>query len=1644
MQPRSPRFRLLVLALVVVALGVRLYRVNWDEGHFFHPDERRIAEAVNQLSLSPLQLNPHFFAYGSFPFYVTRMAVSAVGVVSPRLNSYDGILLIGRILSALWGAATVLVLIVLARRLFGERVALLAGGLLAITVLHLQNSHFAANDIPLTFLVTAALALIVRAVQEQRTRDLVAASLVVGLAAATKISALPLLLPLGLVVLWRAWDSRRPSLVLGLGALAGGCVAGAFFLGEPYAILDGHAFLHDVLEQSRMVRNAGLVPYTNQYVGTLPLLYELRELVLWGMGPALGLAAVIGMVVAARRTWLARSRAQWLLLAWFLPFVAITVSFQVKFPRYLLPVYPLLALWAAVWLDGLASRSRSGRLVRGAVVALTAAYALAFMAIYTRPHTEVEASQWFYRHVSPGAKVLTQDWDEGFPLPLPGFSMSAYRVVQLGYYEPDSPAKMKALAAQLASADVLVLQTKRLYGAVTQAAAKFPLTSRYFRFLFAGDLGYRLEKTVASRPTLFGLQLPDELADESFSVYDHPKVVIFRNRGHLTADQIERTLLAGIPSRPLTRADLLLARASPATAEAAPVMGHLVRSSLAATVLVGGLLELLGLIAFALLRATGWRAGGLYPLAKVLGVLFLVYPVWLTANLGWLPFDRASVLLWLGVLVIVAAAACRRRPCAGVSRHELLVTEGIFWGAFLLFLAFRLLNPEIFWGEKPMDFAFLNTLYRTTQLPPPEPWFAGARLSYTYFGHFVVAAIGKATAVHPALMFNLAIAAVGGLTAAALLAAGRLLSGRPRGGVLAVVVTLVLGNLSVLKELPARRAINFDTFWATSRVIPNTINEYPFWSLTFADLHAHLLALPWALAFVAVLFVWLRRPRVGRPGHTLAADLAILAAAALTLGAVSVTNGWSTPTYVAFLAGMLALDWLIRGDDQRWRGEPPAWLSRLPRQVLLPLLAVPSLSWLAFRPFWTHFTPPPRNWGWEVGPYAHPSDFLLIFGLPLAVLLPCLLFAWRGTIAASDRPLARRHRVLLAAVIGGLALSLLDVRALAHLSLRQAPSAGIFALLVGLLAISVTLRSPIAPGLRRVAAIAGFALLVLAGCEVVFVWDRMNTVFKFYLDSWLLLGLAASFVLCHGWRFAGQLRRGGRIWRAAVVALGAVAGLTTATAAIGALTGRHVQGPRFTLDGMAYLKSYNPEELAAYRWLDTVVPGNPVVCEAWGPSYQQYARVSMNTGLPTILGWDYHVFQRGQSQAEINWRKLDVKTIYTSRDREAVARALRRYRVALVFVGSLEKLTYGPDLTARFAVWPDLLQPVFRNRDVTIYAVAGAFEAPEAPPPEPEPTPARQAPVEPHTQDPLGALRQPRGLAVDAAGNIYVADFGNSRVQRFDADLTATAAWGTLGTGAGEFRDLCDVALGPDGLLYVADTWNSRVQVFDTSGKFERSWTADFFGPRGIAVAPDGRVFVADTGNSRVVRFTPLGAKEIEWGRGDGPTALHNPVGVAVDALGSVYVCDVGAGRLAIFDRDGRFVRSFPVAGWLRQAFSEPFAAPIANGRVWVSVPLAHEIRLYGPDGRVLDHVPLGTDTGASPETPIGVAIRPTDGALLVTTLEGRLLALRVNPRAVEIRDQRPITRGSRGEGAQRTPARYPSPGRRRASGLQPHAVGNG
>jgi tripartite motif-containing protein 71 len=300
------------------------------------------------------------------------------------------------------------------------------------------------------------------------------------------------------------------------------------------------------------------------------------------------------------------------------------------------------------------------------------------------------------------------------------------------------------------------------------------------------------------------------------------------------------------------------------------------------------------------------------------------------------------------------------------------------------------------------------------------------------------------------------------------------------------------------------------------------------------------------------------------------------------------------------------------------------------------------------------------------------------------------------------------------------------------------------------------------------------------------------------------------------------------------------------------------------------------------------------------------------------------------------------------------------------------------------------LQPVYSNNGTNIFAVQGQF-AGAIPVTTIEEVPKVQE-EEVVVQGAPGQLSQPRGVAVDAEGNAYAADFGNDRIQKFSPQLQFVKAWGERGDLAGQFKQPGDVAVGPDGLVYVADTWNQRVQVFTPEGEYKSEWSDKYYGPRGIAVAPSGEVYLADTGNHRVRKFKD-GVEALNWGGlGKDPGQFTEPVGVAVDKDGQVYVVDNGNARVQIFDASGKRVGGFPVDGWEQKVFSEPHITIARDGTVWVSIPLLHVIRAYDRSGKILREIKGGEDLKLPFDRPMGLAYDTRTNELVVIDLENRIV----------------------------------------------------
>ncbi len=513
-------------------------------------------------------------------------------------------------------------------------------------------------------------------------------------------------------------------------------------------------------------------------------------------------------------------------------------------------------------------------------------------------------------------------------------------------------------------------------------------------------------------------------------------------------------------------------------------------------------------------------------------------------------------------------------------------------------------------------------------------------------------------------------------------------------------------------------------------------------------MHPHLLALPFVLVAITLALHAYLLARDARPssGERKTGSWLRLTGYAVVLGALGFLNTWDFPIYWALLVGAWILGRYAHTETSpaltdRWR----AFLSEVGR-ALPQAVALAVLSVILYLPFWVALRSQAGGLLPNLFNATRLHQFAVMF-LPLAIPILGLVLAgaqrrsirWTGAlglgvglmlalalvgllfgavvaypylrvilqgemvaghtltpemaIAAVQRRLINPWTgLLLAAGVGTVLLSLIHgVRSEAANNTpsspdRQAP-ADVFPLLLALLGLLLTL----AP-------------------EFVYLQDvfmtRMNTIFKFYFQAWVMWSLAGAWQISR-WLGRAPGKATPSVWRILGLATSALligVGLVYTLLAVPA-RGKE-QGMPWTLDGAAWLATSYPEDDAAITWLNTYVEGAPVIVEAPGDQHRAYVyegRVSALTGLPTILGWGGHERQWRGNYDEPAIREADLELLFSAQNEDEIRTILTRYDVAYLYVGPVERQRYPADTLARFR---ELFPAVYEDHSVTIYSVS--------------------------------------------------------------------------------------------------------------------------------------------------------------------------------------------------------------------------------------------------------------------------------------------------------------------------------------------------
>lgn len=573
------------LAIVIVGTSLRLVGTDWDEGSNLHPDERHMMfiamdsiAGFQDLPPGSLTAGEIWFGTGTSPLdprrkgqlYVYGELPHIAVVMAARVTGQPGwpeIMLMARTLGSAVDGYTILAVFLLAfLSLRSATAALTAAALYAFTPLAIQNANFFTVD---AWMTAASAWCLVAATMIMRSRPgpgvygwVAVSGILAGLALACKLPGLALTGVLAVSIFCR--HLREGTLLTAgfAGALGLGLLSAffAFRLACPFhfqgpgffGLWPAQAAINGYVEMSGLVMDFGFPPNW-QWLAGYSKAQALFDFAVWGLGPAISIAVIVGFAVLVLRR-----RPNWHLLMPLGVFCAVLLAYWLSGAilalRYVLPATVALCVIAGAGLA--AYNATSFRAFAAFIVAAAGCWSLGMVTIHHETHSRVAASRWLWANTPAGSVLINESpWDDALPVPVrrpgrteliwPGLD-DDFSFLSLNLEYPDDEQKARNIAGRLDQADYLIVSSDRMRKPILALSERFPLTTAYYGMLASGDLCF--ERIYERRPgyRVLGVTLDDSDAQETWTVYDHPSVEIYRKTGCYDREQTERRLLQAL------------------------------------------------------------------------------------------------------------------------------------------------------------------------------------------------------------------------------------------------------------------------------------------------------------------------------------------------------------------------------------------------------------------------------------------------------------------------------------------------------------------------------------------------------------------------------------------------------------------------------------------------------------------------------------------------------------------------------------------------------------------------------------------------------------------------------------------------------------------------------------------------------------------------------------------------------------------------------------------------------------------------------------------------------------------------------------------------------------------------------------------
>ncbi|MBH1939706.1 hypothetical protein I5677_02210 [Mobilitalea sibirica] len=698
-----------------------------------------------------------------------------------------------------------------------------------------------------------------------------------------------------------------------------------------------------------------------------------------------------------------------------------------------------------------------------------------------------------------------------------------------------------------------------------------------------------------------------------------------------------------------------------------------------------------------------------YLFSKTIGIAVTGYIMWLLASLRLLKFTTVSCILAVGIglllnllLILYYSKLSKNRNdvnrqslfgfCNMKVMDEYIKEELLFFALFLFFTYIRGFKPEAYGTEKFMDYGFMTTMMRSDYMPPQDFWFSGTPLNYYYVGQFLATFLTRVSFVEVSQGYNLMLMMIGAFAFVLPFSIVynlilKYYQGQKResrfvpqaSGLLAGLGVCIAGNMHypVYKWfIPAvqwflHREVN-DYYWfpnATRYIGYNpetsdkTIHEFPAYSFVLGDLHAHVINILFVLTVLGILLAWLNTREAVKDKETIVLKEVALKKVVLKeilhpaiimigffIGLFHTTNFWDFPIYYVVSGAVILFSNMV---VYNFKGK--AFLVTAMQGVF-----VLGMGLLIALPFTINFKQ--ITTGINLADAHTPLyQLLVLWGLPIITVLAFLIFLI--TNSAKKRQISNKNNRK--AKAKSKSKHSKDEAAFVQF-MKELSDPDLYIITIGLCAIGLVLLP-----------------------EIMYVEDiysgdyrRANTMFKLTYQAFIMFGICFGYILPRLLRF-GRTNR--QKLMAGISLVLVIMSFFYVGNAVKAWYGNIFDKKGYEgIDAAAFMKKEMPEDYYATNWLNQNVSGTPVVLEANGDSYTDYQRVSVITGLPTVLGWYTHErlwkSEPGRTDRDVtdilNERAGYIQTIYTSDNEEEVKALIQKFNISYIYVGKLEQDKY--------------------------------------------------------------------------------------------------------------------------------------------------------------------------------------------------------------------------------------------------------------------------------------------------------------------------------------------------------------------------------